>query len=71
MRKIERQLRERLKASDARVAKLESDREKFRTHFANRFRWWIELVGEGKNASAKWLIESDAKFLTEVERWFW
>lgn len=75
MRKVERQLRARLKNAESLLEEtrreLEEDREKFRTHFSERFRWWIKLVGEGKSTSAAWLIEADAKFLTTVQRWFW
>ncbi len=75
MRKVERQLRMRLKDAEKRLEEtrqeLSEEREKFREHFTTRFRWWIELVGKGQSPSAAWLIEADAKFLTRVKPWCW
>lgn len=51
--------------------RLMSDREKFRAHFAKRFRWWVELLGNKNGPDLQWVIKDDAKFLTKVDWWFW
>jgi hypothetical protein len=75
VRKVEQQLRMRLKNVEKQLeetrTKLEDERAKFRTHFAQRFRWWIQLVGENQTPNLPGLIESDAKFLHTVESWWW
>lgn len=71
MRAVEKRLRERIKNLEDELAKVKADREKFRNHFAQRFRWWIKLIGEKRTPNMSWLIESDAKVLSEFERWYW
>ena len=68
---VERRLRERIKALEEQKKKLEEERSKFRDHFANRFRWWIKLLGEGKTPSLPWVIEDDAKMMNSVTWWYW
>jgi hypothetical protein len=71
MRKIERQLRERLKAVEQERDEIAEDRDVFRRHFTERFRWWVKLLGDKQSPNCSWLIEQDAKFLREVKWWFW
>lgn len=69
MRAIEQTLRARVKVLEAEVEELKADRELFREHFKNRFRWWIELLGKQSNPSLPWLIEDEAKWLRRF-KWF-
>ena len=71
MRKVERQLRDRIKAMEAIIKQKDEDLEKYRRHFTGRFRWWIELLGKGQTPSLPWLIENDAKVLHGVKSWWW
>jgi len=71
MRKVERQLRERVKAVEEERDKITEDRDRFRRHFAERFRWWIKLIGEQKSPSLPYLVETDARFLHKAEWWIW
>lgn len=71
MRAIEKQLRERIKELEEQNAELESDRAIFRNHFAERFRWWIKLLGESKTPNLRWLIEDDAKAMRNMQLWSW
>jgi hypothetical protein len=71
MRAIEKRLRERIKILDEENKKLRDDRQKFRNHFENRFRFWLKLLGEQSSPSVASLVESDAKFMANVERWYW
>lgn len=71
MRKIEKNLRDRLKAALEENQKLRRDRELFRDHFVQRFKWWLQLMGENATPNMRDLIESDAKWLVKFERWWW
>lgn len=71
MRAIEKKLRERIKELEGEVSILENERIKFRAHFVKRFRWWLALIGKGTNPNLTWLVEDDAKFLVNVEKWWW
>lgn len=71
MRAVERRLRYHIKALEKEKADLEKDRQKFRNHFARRFRWWIELLGKQTAPSVSWLVEADAKELAAFEWWSW
>lgn len=71
MRKIERQLRERIKDLTGTNEELSRELEVYRQHFSSRLRWWIKLLGEGKTPSLPWLIENDAKVLHSVKSWWW
>lgn len=71
MRATEKRLRERIKKLEAERDTLERDREKFRSHFIRRFKWWVKLLGESQQPSLPWLIEDDAKFLRDIEKWWW
>lgn len=66
-----RELRERLKELEQELNEIKADREKYRTHFITRFRWWIELLGEKKSPSLTSLIESDAKILNGTKPFWW
>lgn len=71
MRAIEKRLRERIKALEKELEEVKRDRQKFRDHFGERFKWFIKLLGEQKSPNLSWLIESDAKFMAYAERWWW
>jgi hypothetical protein len=78
MRAIEKRLRMRLKNAEARVQELQTelnevrqDRQKFRDHFMQRFKWWIELIGSQQTPSLPWLIEDDAKELRKFQYFIW
>lgn len=71
MRIVEKQLRERIKYLEARVAEVEADRDVFRDHFSRRFRWWLELLGKSENPSLASLIEADAKQMRMMKWWPW
>lgn len=66
MRAIEKRLRERIKNLEQENDKLQKDRNKFRSHFERRFKWWIELLGKQSSPNLPWLIEDDAKFLKDI-----
>jgi hypothetical protein len=69
MRAVEKRLRERVKVLEADVEELKADRELFREHFRERFRWWIKLLGENSTPVLPWLIEDEAKWLRRF-KWF-
>ena len=71
MRKVERVLRERVKALEEQVNDLRRDRDLFREHFHNRFKWWIKLLGDSRTPSLPWLVEDDAKWLRKFQAWYW
>ena len=71
MRKVERVLRERIKALETKVQELEQDRELFRSHFVDRFKWWIKLLGEKSTPNMAWLVEADAIWLRKFKAWYW
>lgn len=71
MRAIERTLRARVTVLEAEVRELQEDREVFREHFKERFRWWIELLGKQEKPSLPWLIESEAKWLRRFQWFAW
>ena len=69
MRAVEKRLRERIKALEKELEDVRTDRQKFRQHFADRFKWWIKLLGDKETPNMSWLIENDAKWLRDFE-WF-
>lgn len=71
MRAIEKRLRERVKELEAERDALKKDREEFRAHFIQRFKWWIELLGSQSKPNLAWLVENDAIWLRRFERWYW
>ncbi len=81
MQKVDRQLRElreqlttandELSKTNSLLMEVEHDRERFRTHFAKRFRWWIQLLGESKKPHLSWLVEDDAKLIRDLKKWPW
>lgn len=71
MRAVEKRLRERIQYLEETKAEVQADREKLREHFATRFRYWIQLMGEQKTPSLPWLIEHDAKTLANLKWWSW
>ncbi len=71
MRKVERELRKRLRDLEAERDKIRADREKLREHFVNRFKWWIKLLGDSETPSLPWLIEDDVKWLRRMNTWYW
>lgn len=71
MRAVEKRLRERIKELENKLQVVENDRRLFREHFVNRFKFLIQVLGENKNPCAKWLIEDDAAWLQEFEKWYW
>lgn len=66
-----KELRERIRELEQELNEIKADREKFRTHFITRFKWWIQLLGEKKNPSLSCLIESDANILNSVKPFWW
>lgn len=71
MRAVEKRLRERIAFLEKEKSEIEADRQLFRDHFANRFRWWIKLIGEQKTPNMPWLIEADAKEMRAMKWWHW
>ncbi|NJN36003.1 MAG: hypothetical protein HC794_01835 [Nitrospiraceae bacterium] len=71
MNATEKRLREYIKDLERDNRELNEDRRLFRQHFTARFRWWIQLVGEGKTPNTAELIESDAKWLRNFKEWMW
>ena len=71
MRAVEKRLLERIKLLEKEVTELEEDRDRFRIHFATRFRWWVKLIGNQTTPDMAWLIEADAKELREFKFWSW
>ena len=66
-----KELRERIKELEQELNEIKADREKYRTHFITRFRWWIELLGKGSTPNVNYLIESDAKILNSTKPFWW
>lgn len=71
MRKVERQLRERVKELETELSKVRADRDKFRDYIANKMKWFIEIHGKGQSPAMAYLIEDVAKFFARVECWYW
>ena len=71
MTKVERGLRARIKELEVEVKALEDDRDLFRSHFVDRFKWWIKLLGEKSTPNMAWLVEADAVWLRKFKVWYW
>lgn len=71
MRKVEKQLRERNKRQQEMIEKIEADREKYRSFWKGKLKWFIELQGAGKSPSMPWLIEDMARFFNSVDNFYW
>lgn len=71
MRKVEKRLREKLKQKEMEIYELYTERERFRNHFRDRFRWYIKLLGNKEYPDMKSLVEAEAKFLQTVKSWRW
>jgi hypothetical protein len=71
MRTVEKRLREQIKVLNELRAKDAEKIAEFQRHYAGRFRWWIELLGQGRTPSLPWLIENDAKLMAKVGAWWW
>lgn len=71
MRAVEKRLRLRVKGLEADLEEVRQDREKFRTYFSNKLKWFIEIHGKGNNASSAFMIEDMAKFLSKVKWFYW
>ena len=71
MRAIEKRLRERIKLLEEEKSAIEADRQKFRNHFALRFRWWLKMLGKNQTPSLPCLIENDAKALNNFSWFHW
>ena len=71
MSKVERELRDKVKALEEVISGKDTELGIYRTHFSTRFKWWIELLGSGKSPSLPWLIENDAKVLHGLKSWWW
>lgn len=71
MRKVEKRLREKLKQKEMEIYELYTERERFRNHFRDRFRWYIKLLGNNQYPDMKLLVEAEAKFLQTVKSWRW
>lgn len=66
-----KEAKEQIKLLEFEKKQIEDDRSKFRAHFENRLKWWIELHGKGSSPNISFLIETDAKFLANVKKWYW
>jgi len=66
-----RYLKHELVMAESTISQLKEERDEFRSHFAQRFRWWLKLLGENGGPSLSWLIEADSKFLQKVKSWYW
>lgn len=51
------------------VAELETDRNKFRAHFAERYTWWWKLLNEKQVPNMLWLAEQDSRVLRTFKWW--
>lgn len=71
MRKIEKNLRLKIKDLKREITELKVDREKFRTDFANNFRAALDLLGKGQAWSTKDLVERMAKQSSNYKWWYW
>lgn len=63
-------LRARIKELELEVSKLEADRDKFRSHFAGRYKWFWELVEKDQAPNMKWMVKDDSMFLRRVQWWY-
>jgi hypothetical protein len=71
MRAVEKRLRERLKDVEAELEVVIADRNKFREEFARLFRSAIDCHGRNRHFAMDSYIETGAKFLATVQRWWW
>lgn len=71
MRKIEKNLRERLKDREQYIEKLEQDRRIFRETFVHNFKCAIELLGKGQTWNMEYVVKTLAQQFTKFERWYW
>ena len=71
MRKVERCLRDRIKALEAELSKVKMDREQFRAFMADDMRKMIDLCGKGQHFSSATWIERISKRMQHVEWWYW
>lgn len=66
-----RALRNIIQKNNQTIDELKAEREVFRAHFAERFKWWIECLGKQTTPVLAWLVENDAKVMQKVTRWIW
>lgn len=66
-----RALRNIIQKYNTQIDELKAEREVFRTHFAERLKWWIECLGSSKQPVLTWLVENDVKVMQKVTRWIW
>jgi len=71
MRAVEKRLRENVAFLEKELSEAKQDRDLFRQHFSERFRWWIKLLGDGKTPDLPSIIEADAKWLRNFKWWSW
>lgn len=66
-----KELRERIRELEINLNEIEADREKYRSHFKKRLKWFLQLLGEGKSPSMTWIVEDEAKFWNNVKPFWW
>lgn len=71
MRKIEKNLRQRLKEKDEEIERLKNDRDKFRYAFIENFKCSVKILGEGKTWNMEYVVKTLAQQLTRFEKWYW
>lgn len=71
MRKVERQLRERLKAAQAEIEIIKADRQRYRDYFTTKYKWFLELHGNGSTANTAFMVLDLAQFFSRVGPFYW
>lgn len=71
MRKVEKRLRERIKALEVELEKIKAERQQYRQYFIGKLRWFLELHGKGQSPDMSSLIQDFAHFMTTVESFWW
>lgn len=71
LRQTIKELKERIGYLEKELVEVREDRQLFRNHFSERFKWWIQLLGENKTPNMAWLVEADAKYLRSFKFFVW
>jgi hypothetical protein len=71
MRKIEKNLRERIKRLEAELTEVNKDREVFRRNLVSNLKYAIQVHGEGKYWGMASLIETFSKNISAAKHWYW
>lgn len=71
MRKVEKRLRERLKAAEKELSEVKADRERYRNFFKAKFKWFLEIHGKNQTANTEYMVQQFAEFFTRVDSFWW